>query len=164
MCKPGKTDKDFITFLERYGKTVKSSKDARSQSIKTFFRQADELEAVLNSFNGESKMPINFNNLASFKLNEDVHLNEKVIIRLVFKSIDNLVFETKMLKHGNFGWHVHNDCTEIAQIKSGCIYDTISDKTFRENDHAIFKPKQEHTPVALEDSFLIVEFVRNEEI
>jgi len=143
-----------------YGKTVKLNKDARLKAMKQFYAESLELDQMLSSFNGKSASPINFDKLDKFPLDEDVKLNDKVQVRKIESSLNKLVFQTRMCRHGEFGWHYHDDCQEFTQVIYGCLFDSLSGRTFNEGESVTYKKSEKHIPIALKDSFLIVTFTK----
>ena len=81
--------------------------------------------------------------------------NRKIPLR------EKLVFEVLMMKGGEFGLHSHKDCSEITYVESGSMFERISNNDYKAGDTAIFLSSQEHEIIALENTFLIVTFLRD---
>lgn len=129
-------------------------------------KQMDELNerhnvlmSVLDAFNGENPVPINYNQLLKFPLFEWVKLNDKVSIQrrnMLFK--DHLNFDTTILKGGEFGKHFHDDVIENCEILSGSLKDLTDNAIYKAGEVMHYEKGEHHTPVALEDSILRVIF------
>tara|TARA_R110000772_G_scaffold173372_1_gene285348 strand:- start:231 stop:698 length:468 start_codon:yes stop_codon:yes gene_type:complete len=155
MCSVKKEEK------YNYGFSVERHKNERYELMREFYRQAAEIDEMLDRMRGNKKIPINFDDLDKFDLNIMQNLNSKVTLKKTYSTEKKIVFETLMLKGGEFGWHSHSDCSEIVEVESGIMYDSITDKDYQTGDTAIFLSGQAHTPIALENTYLIVTFLRD---
>ena len=144
-----------------YGFSVERHKNERYELMKEFYRQAAEISDLLSRWKGEKKVSIGFDDLEKFDLNIMQNLNNKVTLKKVYSTEKKIVFETIMLKGGEFGWHFHADCAEIVEVESGIMLDGHSGRDYKAGENAIFLSGQAHTPIALEDTFLIVTFLKD---
>ena len=144
-----------------YGFSVDRHKNERYELMREFYRQAAEINDLLRRWRGQDLAPINFDDLDKFDLNIMQNLNDKVSLKKVYSTEKKIVFETLMLKGGEFGWHSHNDCSEIVEVESGVMYDAATERDYEKGENAIFLSGQAHTPIALEDTFLIVTFLKD---
>ena len=48
------------------------------------------------------------------------------LLKKIYSSEDRLIFDTLMVKGGEFGWHVHNDCSERVEVNSGKLLENNS--------------------------------------
>lgn len=145
-----------------YGFEVERSKNERYELMRNFYRQAAEINELLERWRGHKKEPINFADLDKFDLNMMQNLNDKVSLKKVYSTEKKIVFETIMAKGGEFGWHSHGDCSEIVEVESGIMYDAHTGRDYEEGENAIFLSGQAHTPIALEHTVLIVTFLKDE--
>lgn len=114
---------------------------------------------VLDAFNGENPVPINYNQLLKFPLFEWVELNDKVSIQrrnMLFG--DHLNFDTTILKGGEFGKHFHDDVIENCEIIKGSLKDLTDGTVYNSGDVMHYEKGEYHTPIALQDSVLRVIF------
>jgi len=117
------------------------------------------LMGILDAFNGENPIPINYNQLLKFPLFEWVKLNDKVSIQrrnMLFK--DHLNFDTTILEGGEFGKHFHDDVIENCEILKGSLRDDEDGSIYKTGDVMHYEKGQHHKPIALEDSVLRVIF------
>ena len=146
---------------DNYGFNVNREKQRRYELLKDFYKQAGEIKSVLDRFNGVVKESIDFDDLDKFDLNISHQLNDKVVIKKIYSSEDRLIFDTLMVKGGEFGWHVHNDCSERVEVNSGKLLENNSNILYETGEVFYILAEQDHTPVALADTILTVTFYRN---
>ena len=122
----------------------------------------DLQQKVNNRLLGIVKKPINYDDLKSYKINEEVWLTSKIcFVRRAdrFKGKDTLLsFEVMMKKGGKFGKHFHNDVIESSEVISGELHDLVDGRKYKAGEVLHYNKNKEHTPVALEKSFLHVLF------
>lgn len=147
--------------LYNYGFYVDRHRNDRYNLMRDFYRQAYEIQTIIDDFNGKEKTDITFHELDLFDLNIMARINDKVSIKKTYSTEKKLVFETIMAKGGEFGWHKHSDCSEIVEVESGLILNGLTDDVYGVDDRAIFLSGQEHIPIALENTVLIVTFIKD---
>ena len=146
---------------DNYGFSVERSKNERYELMREFYRQASEINEVLNKLNGKDNIVFTFDEVDKFDLNMMQSVNNKISIKKIYSTENKLVFEVLMMKGGEFGLHSHKDCSEITYVESGSMFERVSDNDYKAGDTAIFLSSQEHEIIALENTFLIVTFLRD---
>lgn len=146
--------------FDDYEQRLQNAKQLRTVDKRIIHRLLAKTEVLLRRFNGIEKSSIGFGDLNMFILNDWYQLNDKVRFKKIHKSENVLVFETEMDEGGEFGWHYHSDCREICQVIKGAIHDAKTEFDYEQNQTVIYEPGEEHIPVALLDTKLIVIFER----
>jgi len=144
--------------LESYQDRIDSESKKRVSDKKSINKLIAETDLSLRKFNGHEKRSICFKDLQQFELNKWYDLNEKVRIKKIKDIDDVLVFETEIKEGGEFGWHFHDDCSEICTVIKGSLYDAQTSKTYEKGESVIYSPGCAHIPKSLVDTFLIVTF------
>lgn len=147
--------------FNNYGFTVNREKQRRYELLKDFYREAREIKSILDRFNGIDRKSINFDDLDKFDLNLSYQLNDKVVIKKTYSSEDRLIFDTLMVKGGEFGWHVHGDCNEKVEVIEGALLENNSNILYTSGEILYILAEQDHTPISLEDTILKVTFFKN---
>lgn len=119
----------------------------------------DLLISALDSFNGGGDHIVTKKTLQSFKIMEWVDLNPRVRIRRRENLHgDVLVFDTVMQPKGEFGMHLHPDCTETCDVITGTLIDLMHNAEFKQGETAYFDSGVKHIPISLTHTVLKVYF------
>lgn len=119
----------------------------------------DLLISALDSFNGGGDHVVTKKTLQSFPIMEWVDLNPKVSIRRRQNLHgDVLVFDTVMQPKGEFGMHLHPDCTETCDVISGCLADLMTNDEYTEGQSVFYEAGVKHIPVSITNTTLRVYF------
>lgn len=146
-----------------YFDNVDLERENRRELLKGFHVEVTKVTSIINRFLGIKDKPINFNHLITlFKINEWVHVNDKVKFRLLEYNDTKAVFDTIMQRNGAFGAHRHDDCLEVVEIVKGVLFDASNETTYKTNQTIIIEAGREHAPIALEATVLKVTFKKIE--
>jgi len=143
-----------------YLKAVQAFREERRKTMKSFNENHSEIISMIRRFNGIDKISISFNDLDALPILEWVDINSKVKVRKFLSTKKRLEFDTIMEDNGEFGWHYHDDCTEIVTVLKGCLVDLIDNQRYKADEEIIYVNGQEHIPVAIGDTFLRVTFLK----
>jgi len=145
-----------------HGFSVERHKNERYELMREFYRQAAEITDLLKKLNGKDHIVFTFDEVDKLDLNIMQNVNNKISIKKTYSTEKKLVFEVLMMKGGEFGLHSHKDCSEITYVESGSMFERVSDIDYKTGGTAIFLSGQEHEIIALENTFLIVTFLKDE--
>lgn len=130
----------------------------RAVMFDDFNLKHDALVSVIDNFNGKGDKHIDKKQLKDCPLMEWVKLNPKVRFRQRKPILgDVLVFDTEIKAGGEFGLHVH-DCDEVCDVIKGDLSDLMSNRQAKEGETIEFKANEDHLPVSLTDTVLMVYF------
>ena len=146
---------------DNYGFSVERSKNKRFELMREFYRQASEIQELLDKINGKEKQVYSFEELDKFDLNIMQNINSKLAIKKIYSTEKRLIFEVLMMKGGIFSLHFHKNCSEINYVESGTILERVKNVDYKQGETFIFLTGQDHELIALENSFLQVTVLKD---
>lgn len=146
---------------QEYLDNINLEKESRIDMLKCFHVETIKTTSIINRFLGREPKPVNFKHLTTlFKANEWVNVNDKVKFKLIEFNDSEAIYDTEMQRNGSFGKHYHDDCLEVVEVLSGLLFDVTNEEVYEKGDVFFIEAKQQHTPVALENTKLKVKFIK----